>query len=296
MQGKCYEDSVDFQDYPIVRFRSMLAAQSRQDSPQWGLPEGAKARLGKGTISDIQYSPDGARLAVASSIGIWLYDTATHQEVALLAPNMYVESVAYSPDGRTIASTSRDNAIQIWDTVTGNLRLTINGSGLVNNIAFSPDGRTLASGSGNTIRLWGTGGRDTTIRLWDADTGNLRLTITGHTGFINCVAFSPDSSTIVSGSRDTTIRLWNADTGNLRRTIDASSSVESIAFSPDSTTIASGNGSIRLWDADTGNLRLTIAESGSVESITFSPDGGPSLAGVETLPSGCGTPTREISG
>ena len=55
-----------------------------QDYTQFSLPEGAKARLGKGTINEIQYSPDGTRLAVASSIGIWLYDTATHQEVALL--------------------------------------------------------------------------------------------------------------------------------------------------------------------------------------------------------------------
>ena len=76
-----------------------------QDSPQWSLPEGAKARLGKGRISEIQYSPDGTRVAVASSIGIWLYDTATHQEVALLTGHTSgVASVAFSPDGRTIAS------------------------------------------------------------------------------------------------------------------------------------------------------------------------------------------------
>ena len=78
-----------------------------QDFPQWGLPEGAKARLGKGWTSDIQYSPDGSRLAVASSIGIWLYDTAAHQEVALLASQLSVQSIAFSPNGRTIASGGR---------------------------------------------------------------------------------------------------------------------------------------------------------------------------------------------
>ena len=73
---------------------------SDQESPQWGLPKGAKARLGKGSINKIQYSPDGARLAVAGSIGIWLYDTVTHQEVALLTGHTgEVLSVAFSPDG-----------------------------------------------------------------------------------------------------------------------------------------------------------------------------------------------------
>ena len=65
-----------------------------QDYTQWGLPEGAKARIGKGTINEIQYSPDGTRLAVASSIGIWLYDTATHQEVALLTGHTDLWSLA----------------------------------------------------------------------------------------------------------------------------------------------------------------------------------------------------------
>ncbi len=76
-----------------------------QDSPQLGLPEGAKTRFGKGRISEIQYSPNDTRLAVASSIGIWLYDTATNQEVALIAGHTgMVFSTAFSPDGGTIAS------------------------------------------------------------------------------------------------------------------------------------------------------------------------------------------------
>ena len=86
-----------------------------QDSPQWGLPEGAKAHLGKGSISKIQYSPDGTRLAVASSIGIWLYDTVSNQEASLFAGPTSVVSVAFSPDGGTIAGGYEDASILLWD-------------------------------------------------------------------------------------------------------------------------------------------------------------------------------------
>ena len=83
-----------------------------QDPMQWNLPEGAKARLGKGRIGEMQYSPDGKLLAVASGIGVWLYDVATHQEVALLTEHTSaVDYLAFSPDGRTFASGSTDGTI-----------------------------------------------------------------------------------------------------------------------------------------------------------------------------------------
>ena len=129
-----------------------------QDYTQWGLPEDAKARLGKGSIDEIAYSPDGARLAVASSIGIWLYDTQTYQEIALLTGHTsWVGSVAFSPDGSTLASGSEDNTVRLWDVETGEHIRTLTGhTGVVWSVAFSPDGRTLASGSEDcTVLLWG---------------------------------------------------------------------------------------------------------------------------------------------
>lgn len=172
-----------------------------QDSPQWGIPDGAKVRFGKGEISELQYSPDGTRLAVASSIGIWLYDTATYQETALLNGHTYfVKCVAFSPDGRTIASGSWDYTIRLRDTDTGKPLLTLNHGDWIVSVAFSPDGRTIASaGSGS-------------IRLWNARTGKLLHILRdgmdgGWRSLVDSVAFSPDGGTIASAIGDKSIRL-----------------------------------------------------------------------------------------
>ena len=239
-----------------------------QDSPQLNLPEGATARLGKGRINELAYSPDGTRLAVASSIGIWLYDTATGREIALLTGHTdEVRSVAFSPDGSTIASGSRDATIRLWDAETGTHQRTLTGHRVhVYSVAFSPDGSTIASGS-----------LDATIRLWDATTGTHQRTLTGHRGTVYSVAFSPDGSTIASGSSDATIRLWDAETGTHQRTLTGHIyDVNSVAFSPDGRTIASSDYgvTIRLWDAETGTHQRTLTgHRGTVNSVALSPDG-----------------------
>ena len=145
----------------LVLFALFSLSAFAQDHTQFSLPKGVKARLGKSTISNLQYSPDGTRLAVASGIGIWLYDTATHQEVALLRGHTdEVRSVAFSPDGRRLASGSWEE-IRLWDALTGaELRRLEGHTSYVNSVAFSPDGRTLAGASRGEIRLWdvSTGG------------------------------------------------------------------------------------------------------------------------------------------
>ena len=114
-----------------------------QDYTRLNLPDGATARLGKGWISNIAYSPDGTRLAVASTIGIWLYDTTTGQEVALITGHTsWVSSVAFSPDGTTIASGSDDKTIRVWDANTGAPIRTLGHTSWVSSVAFSPDGTT----------------------------------------------------------------------------------------------------------------------------------------------------------
>ena len=237
-----------------------------QDVLQEHLPEGAKARLGKGRISEIAYSPDGTRLAVAGGIGIWLYDAQTGQELDLFVGHTgLVESVSFSPDGRTLASGSTDETIRLWDVSSGRHLRTLTGhTDSVRSVSFAPDGQTLASGS-----------TDATIRLWDASSGRHIRTLTGHTGSVRSVSFSPDGRTLASGSfRE--IRLWDVASGqHIRTLIGHTFVVTSVSFAPDGQTLASGSydATIRLWDVSSGQHLRTLGHPGWVNSVSFSPDG-----------------------
>ncbi|PVF95978.1 WD40 repeat-like protein [Serendipita vermifera] len=181
-----------------------------------------------------------------------------------------VLSVAFSPDGRQIASGSSDYTIRLWDSKTGQQTgEPLQGHTLsVYSVAFSPDGQQIASGS-----------VDKTIRRWDAKTTQpIGEPLQGHTGFVFSVAFSPDGQRIVSGSTDKMIQLWDAKTGQpIGEPLQGhTSSVLSVAFSPDGQQIASGSDdkTIRLWDAKTGQpiIEPLQGHTEAVWSVAFSPD------------------------
>ena len=252
-----------------------------QDYTQIRLPDGARARLGKGTLSDVVYSPDGTRLGIAGNLGIWVYDVQSGGEIELIAGRWgSIRSVSFSPDGETLAAgEQRHRSIYLWDVNTGEVKRTITEdsgvtiSGFAFSVAFSPDGETLASGG------WYGG-----IYLWDVDTGEVKRTINGRSSnvfTVFSVVFSPDGETLASGIREGTIGLWDVATGTLKHTLGQAyaahwSDVYNVAFSPDGQTLASGSrdNTIGLWDVSTGTLKyIFTGHQDDVHSVSFSPDG-----------------------
>jgi PKD repeat protein len=234
-----------------------------------------------------------------------------------------VFSVAFSPDGKLLASGSWDDTVKLWEVSTGQEVRTLEGhTNSVWSVAFSPDGKLLASGSlDDTVKLWdaatgrelrtleghtddvesvafspdgkllASGSDDDTIKLWDVATGSVVRTLRGHTGDVESVAFSPDGKLLASGSGDDTIKLWDAATGQELRTLEGHTAwVLSVAFSPDGQILASGSDddTIKLWDAATGRLVRTLeGHTAWVLSVAFSPDG-------ELLASGSGDKTIKL--
>ena len=260
-------------------------------------------------INDVQYFPDGTRLAVASSTGIWIYDVNSDKAPALLTMDMTdAHNVSFSPNGQILASGGEDGLIRLWDVSTGEHKTTfIAEHGRSLRVLFSRDGDTLASWGSYEVNLWdvttsthrktsreyedfvnasinGDGGilvnidnKNDYIRLLDVITGEENKKLRGHTKDVKSVAFSPDGRTLASGSRDKTIRLWDVTTGKHKKTLKGhQKSIDSIAFSADGRMLAtaSRDDTVCLWDVITGTHKKTLkGHTAAVNGAAFSPDG-----------------------
>ena len=251
-----------------------------QDYTQWRLPEGAKARFGKGWINDIEFSPSGDQISVATTIGIWIYDVHTGREVNLFTGDMSgANAIAYNSDGNILAAAHWDRTVRLWN-VNSSLPTTSyytfsEHPGPIYAVAISPNGRMIASGGASRTDR-SDDEPSGLIRMWDFQTRD-PLPILPYNAPVSTIAFSPNSRWIAGGSGDGTVRVWDAGTGDrIYEFNDHEEPVWKVDFSPDSQWLVSvsldGTGFLR-------NLRnpdlqaSTLKQHGtSIYAVSFSPD------------------------
>lgn len=236
------------------------------------------AMLGRGPANDLTWAPDGETLAVASPLGIWLYDpeAVDSPPVLLDGHKRDILSTEFSQDGTQLFSGSQDGTVKVWNSATGELERSVplweNFSHEVGNapresevwsIAFHPDGKQLAAGR-----------FDGKIHLWNWRSGKQGPILQGHTTIVNKLAFSLDGSLLASSSVDGAIFVWNVETGGQLAQLITQGAVQSLAFSPNGEMLAYGGAgmAIRLWDTVTGEELVELSENTNTLSLTFYPD------------------------
>ncbi len=298
-----------------------------------GLPDGAIARLGKGGINVIQFSPDGTLLAVGTDVGVRLYNVTTREEISL--PNRIVgqiNTIAFSKDGRILACSGYFNPIiQLWDvefrmelpsipsskpktymylehfpiysrialafSENGSTLIGVDNEGLftywdINSQKIESEQqeysifRLMVSALSQDGRVFITGSETGEISLWDTQTGSRDAIIKGHKPLfksskrdpsIRTLAFSQDGSTFASGSKDKTVRIWDTERRKRKATLKGHKAwVTAIAFSHNGEYVTSGdsNGEIRIWDTRRKRLKTKLdGHTNSIITLAFSPDG-----------------------
>jgi WD40 repeat protein len=294
-----------------------LAGTDGTEIKLWDIATGQPSQPLAGSqlgIDSVAFSADGKLLAVGSSDNtVVLWETRTREQARVLRGHVAaISAVAVSGDDKVLASglaawiagITRDDTIKIWDPVTGQLVRSLTGRSLERSIGLSNDGTRLVSGSsiwnvsqaeaqskitvprGFVLdrvalspdgKLIAGGGRDNTIKLWDAGTGRELFTLKGHRKSIRELAFSPDNKLLASASQDADIKLWSVATGQELKTLTAhSGGVIAIAFSFDGRRLASGSQdrTILIWDVASGEPdAIYVGHQEWVDAVAFSPDG-----------------------
>lgn len=297
--------------------RLAVATAAPSAAPVWlwdtrtGQQVGAIGAFARDT-TDVDYSPDGASIAVADGSGesaIW--DVQSGQRLVSLGRGAPTYSIRFSPDGQQVATGGTDGVVRVWDAATGGLLLTLPGhAATVTNLDFSPDGALLATASADgATRLWdispagsrelltvpahdavvysvdysadgarlATASWDRRAAVWDAQSGELLASLPEHPDSIARVAFSPDGRSVATAAYDGVVRLWDAASGQPIRSIAAHGPLDiDVAWDAAGQRLATGgsDGTVKLWDAATGEMLAELdGHSNRVHWVAFSPDG-----------------------
>ncbi len=252
-------------------------AYQPSDVTLWNVKTGKRQIILKGHqdhVASLAFSADGKQILTASVNDARVWDLSASREVLRVRHGDIlgsIWSVAFSPDGRLIATGGEDGKAKLWDAESGHEVHLLKGhrSGVAS-LAFSPDGGRIATGS------W-----DRTLKIWDVEQGDETLALKGHTDRVLSVAFSADGKQLMSGSSDHTAKVWDAQRGQEIIAVQHGpvGAVWSITFSPDSRRIVTGSDvwsdhTVRIWDVETGRgVAACKGHEADVLSVTMSPDG-----------------------
>jgi len=272
-----------------------------------------------GSVTSVAFNPNGDYLATSDANGgVYIWETATGKQLILCKEevinreeNLWIWSIAFSPNHPIVASSGLATTIQILDINTGKILRSLDGhTRQVTLVVFSPDGKLLASAShDHTVKIWevatgkclqtlagheacvwavafhpqgkilASAGEDQLVKIWELRTGKCIQDLAGHQHWVKAIAFSPNGRILASGSFDFNVKIWNLDTGlwDCAMTLHGHTDVvTSVVFSPTGDRLVSGcyDNNIKVWEVESGKCLDTLNKhSNRIWSVAFHPDG-----------------------